>query len=78
MAGGSGKLQKVAEELGAADEDPGTGEGQPEDIWGVLQDSIAGSINIRVRDMGAEPLHWTAPVKLSAQVSRLITGKNLR
>ena len=57
MAGGSGKIQKVAKELGAAEEDPGMGGGQPEGIRDVLQGSSAGSIDFRVRDMGADPLN---------------------
>ena len=32
-----GKLEKGAEELGAADEDPGTGGGKTNGIWDVLQ-----------------------------------------
>ena len=67
MAGGSGKLQKVAEELGAAEEDSGIGGGQPEGIQDVIQGSSAGGIYFRVGDVGADPLHWTGPVKLSAQ-----------
>ena len=57
MASGSGKLQKVAKELGAAEEDPGMGGGQTEGIRDVLQGSSAGSIDFRVRDMGADPLN---------------------
>ena len=68
MAGGSGKLQKVAKELGAADKYPGMGGGQPEGIRDVLQDSSAGSIYFEVRDVSSDPLHWVGPGKLSEQV----------
>ena len=55
MDGGGGKLEKGAEELGAADEDPGPGGRQPEGIWDVLQGGSAGSVDFRVRDVGPDP-----------------------
>ena len=36
LAGGGGKLEKGAEELGVADEDPGLGGGQPKGIRNVI------------------------------------------
>ena len=67
MAGGSGKIQKGAEYLGAADKDPETGGGQPEVIQYVLQGGSAGGVAVRVGYVGAEPPHWAGPGEFSAQ-----------
>ena len=68
MAGGIWKLQKGAEDLGAADEDPGAGGGQPEGIRDVLQGSSAGGVAVMFEYVGTDPPHWTVHRKFSAQV----------
>ena len=67
MAGCSGKLKKSAEELGAADTDPGFGGGQSEGIWDVLQGVCAGSVAFWVRDVGPDPPHGTVPGNFPTQ-----------
>ena len=68
MAGGSGKIQKGAEYLGAADKDPETGGCQPEVIQYVLQGGSAGGVAVRVGYVGDDTPHWTVPGEFSAQV----------
>ena len=67
LACGDGKLEKGAEELGAADENHGLVEDRPEGIWDIIQGSSSGSVYFRVRDVGTDPLHGTGPGKFSAQ-----------
>ena len=66
MADGSGQLQKGVKDFGAADEDPGTGGGQPEGIWDVIQGGSADNVAVWVGEEGAEPPHWTGPGEFSA------------
>ena len=65
LVGGSGEPEEGAEELGMADEDSGTGGGQPKDLRGVFQGGETGGADFRVRDVCAEPLHGTGPWKFS-------------
>ena len=62
-----GKLEKVAEVLGAADEDPGPGGVQPEGIRDFLEDDFSGGVAFWVGDVGPDPLHRTGPGKYSVQ-----------
>ena len=67
MSGGSGQLQKVAEDLDAADKDPGTGVFQPDVIRDALQGGSAGGVSVWVVYVGADPPYWTGPCGVSAQ-----------
>ena len=65
MAGGSGKLEKGAEELGASDKDPGTEGGQPEGFQDVLQGGSAGGVYFQGRDVVPDPPYGTGPGNFS-------------
>ena len=68
LTGGSGKLDKGSEELGADDEDPGTVWGIPEGIRDILQGGISGSVAFWFGKVGPEPPHGTVPRQFSTQV----------
>ena len=61
------RLEKVTEELGTADENPGTGGGQSNSIWNVFQGGSTGVVDFGDRDVGDDPRHGTGPGKFSTQ-----------
>ena len=75
MAGGSGKHEKGAEELGMVEKDPGIGGGQPEDVRDAFQGVSIGDVALPVRDVGDDPPHGTGPGKFSTQGSAADQGE---
>ena len=78
MAGGSGKVEKGAEDLGAAEKNPGMGGGQTEGIRDVLQGVSTGGVFFGSGKWVLTPRIGRALGIFQHRVARRITGRQVR